>query len=208
MIPVTDPRIEKYLLTLLPDDDLLLQDMERVARQKGFPIIDRLVGRFISLLVRIKNPKLVVELGSGFGYSAYWFAQSMARGKVVLIDYDESNIEYARGIFQGSVLKPQAEFHVGDALTIGQQYHDIDILFIDIDKHQYLDAVAAMKPHLAKDALVIADNTLWYGKVADRENDLDTMGIRAFNQQMFRDRDFFSTIIPLRDGVLVSQKIG
>lgn len=208
MIPVTDPRIEKYLLSLLPDDDPLLREMERIAREKGFPIIDRLVGRFISLLVRIKKPQLVVELGSGFGYSAYWFARAMNRGKVVLIDYDESNIDYARGIFEGSALAPQAEFHVGDALIVGQQYHDIDILFIDIDKYQYLDAVAAMKPHLAKDALVIADNTLWYGKVADRENDLDTMGIRAFNQQMFRDRDFFSTIIPLRDGVLVSQKIG
>ncbi len=208
MIPVTDSRIEKYLLSLVPDDDPLLQEMERVAKQKGFPIIDRLVGRFISLLVRIKNPKLVVELGSGFGYSGYWFAQSMARGKVVLIEYDESNIEYAKGSFRALLWHPRLSSMSAMPSPSGSSIMTSISFSLISTKHQYLDAVAAMKPHLAKDALVIADNTLWYGKVADRENDLDTMGIRAFNQQMFRDRDFFSTIIPLRDGVLVSQKIG
>lgn len=207
MIPVNDPRIDKYLMGLVDDADPLVQEMERVARGKGFPIVDRLVGRLLYLLTRIKKPKLVVELGSGFGYSAYWFASALTGGKVVLTDYDESNIDYAKEVFQDAGFMGRAEFHVGDAFALAQQYHDIDILFLDIDKHQYVDAITVMKPRLADEALVIADNTLWYGKVADSDRDLDTLGIRAFNQHMFGDRDFFSTIIPLRDGVLVAQKI-
>lgn len=208
MIPVNDPRIEKYLKSLAVEDDLPLQEMEWIAKQKEFPIVDRLVGRFLHLLTRVKKPRLVVELGSGFGYSAYWFARAMNRGKVVLTEYDEANIGYARAVFQDAGLSKRAEFLVGDALLLARDYRDIDILFIDIEKHQYVDAITALKPNLAKDALVIADNSLWYGKVAGRNRDRDTVGIRAFNERMFSDPDFFSTIIPLRDGVLVAQKIG
>lgn len=207
MIPINDPRIEKYLMGLAAENDFSLLEMEKVAKQKGFPIVDRLVGRLLHLLTKIKNPELVVELGSGFGYSAYWFVRAMRRGKIVLTDYEESNIGYAQEMFRTEGLTERADFHVGDAFAIAQQYRDIDILFIDVDKHQYLDAILTLKPHLAKDALVIADNALWYGKVADSERDLDTLGIRTFNQHMFNDPDFFSTIIPLRDGVLVAQRV-
>jgi predicted O-methyltransferase YrrM len=207
MLPITDPRIEKYLMRLALDEDAQLREMERIAKQKNFPIVDRLVGRLLFLLTRMKNPKLVVELGSGFGYSAYWFARAMSRGKVVLTDHSAENIGYAQAVFKDAGMTQRAVFHTGDAVKIARQYRNIDILFVDIDKHQYAEAVQAVRPHLAKDALIIADNTLWYGKVAGRHRDRDTEGIRRFNDMMFSSADFFSCIVPLRDGVLLSQRL-
>lgn len=208
MIPITDPRIEEYLMRLAPESDPSLLAMEARAKELAFPIVDRLVGRLLYLLTRIKQPQLVVELGSGFGYSAWWFARAISiTGTVVTTDYDQANINFARRMFRENGLVDRIEFRTGNALEIGREYRDIDILFIDIDKHQYREAIETMIPHLAKNALVIADNALWYGKVAEGEDDPETRGIRDFNAFMFDRRDFFSTIVPVRDGVLLAYNL-
>jgi caffeoyl-CoA O-methyltransferase len=90
---------------------------------------------------------------------------------------------------------------------MAREYRNIDILFIDIDKHQYLEAVTTLMPNLSRNALVIADNSLWYGRVTGRKRDRDTLGIKRFNEFMFASTDFFTTIVPLRDGVLVAYKV-
>ncbi|KAF0220111.1 MAG: O-methyltransferase family [Geobacteraceae bacterium] len=208
MIPITDSRIESYLMHMIPEDDPHLAAMEEKAEESGLPIVGRLVGRFLYLLTRLRQPALVVELGSGFGYSAYWFARALSvRGKVVLTDYSEKNVAYARQVFTESGFSGRGEFRVGDALQIGREYNDIDLLFIDIDKYQYPEAIRVMWPRLAPNALVIADNALWHGKVAEEgTQDRETEGIRQFNEFMFSHDDFFSSIIPLRDGVLLAYK--
>ncbi|MDA8242234.1 MAG: O-methyltransferase [Nitrospiraceae bacterium] len=209
MMPaITDPKINDYLMKLSLEDDPLVLEMERLAKENDFPIVDRLVGRLIYLLTKLKDPKLVVELGSGYGYSAYWFAKALGRGKVILTDNEEDNIAYAKEIFGKAGLSGKASFHAGDAVSIASAYRDIDILFIDIDKHQYPRAIKRLLPNLAKNALVIADNTLWYGKVTGKNRDRDTLGIKKFNEFMFGNADFFSTIVPLRDGVLIAYRTG
>jgi len=208
MIPITDPRIEEYLLGLAPEEDPRLLQMERRAKELEFPIVDRLVGRLLYLLTRLGQPRLVVELGSGFGYSAWWFARAISiTGKVVMTDYSPTNIAYAKEMFQESGLIDRLEFRVGNALEIGREYRDIDLLFIDLDKHQYREAMEAMIPHLAPHALVIADNTLWHGRVVAGEDDPETRGIREFNTFMADRKDFFTTFLPLRDGVMVSYRL-
>lgn len=204
---MTAPRIERYLMNLQPEDDRTLARMERKARAAGFPIVDRLVGRLIFILTRLKDPALVVELGSGFGYSAYWFAKALSRGKVVLTDHDERNIEYAKSAFRESGVEKKAVFRAGDAVRIAKEYTGIDILFIDIDKEQYPEAARAMIPHLASNALVIADNALWHGRVASGMMDRETKAVREFNRFMSSRGDFFTTIVPLRDGVLLSYRL-
>ncbi len=208
MIPITDPRIEEYLRLLAPEDDPDLTAMEERARGLAFPIVDRLVGRLLYLLTRLRQPRLVVELGSGFGYSAWWFARAISiTGKVVMTERDGGNIEYARTMFRQNGLIDRVELRQGDALEIGPEYGDIDILFIDLDKEQYLRAAETMLPRLAKNALLIADNALWYGRVAEGADDPETRTIRAFNDFMCSRRDFFTTIIPLRDGVMLAYRL-
>ncbi|CAG0990161.1 O-methyltransferase [Geobacter sp.] len=208
MIPITDPRIEEYLMGLAPEEEPALLEMERRAKELAFPIVDRLVGRLLYLLTRLRQPRLVVELGSGFGYSAWWFARAISiTGKVVMTDYSPTNIAYARATFQHTGLVDRLDFRVGNALEIGREYRDIDILFIDLDKHQYREAMEVMIPCLAPHALVIADNALWYGKVVEGVDDPETRGIREFNDFMAGRKDFFTTILPLRDGVMVSYRL-
>lgn len=208
MITITDPRIEEYLMKLQPETDPTLLGLERMANESQFPIVDRLVGRFLYLVTRLKQPKLVVEMGSGFGYSAYWFTRAISiSGKVVLTDYAEENMAYARRVLSEKGLAERAEFRVGNALEIGKEYRDIDILFIDVDKYQYQEAIEAMIPHLATNALVIADNTLWQGMVAEEDDAMNAGKVRRFNDYMFSRSDFFTTMVPLRDGVLLAYRL-
>ena len=208
MIEINDPRIESYLQGLAVESDPFLLEMENKAKASDFPIVDRLVGRLLYLLTRLKQPMLVVEMGSGFGYSSYWFAKALSiRGKIVLIDKEEEHLAYARRVFKDSALYDRAEFRVGDALQIAREYQGIDLLFMDLDKHQYLDAIKAVTPLLAPNALIVADNTLWHGNVVAGLTDKETEGIAAFNRHMFGSPQFFSSIVPLRDGVLLAYKL-
>lgn len=206
MIDITDRKINDYLLSLSGEKDKYLLAMERVAKKKNFPIVGRLVGKLLYLLTKLKDPELIVELGSGFGYSAYWFAKALDRGKVVLIDYREDNIAYARDLFHKTGFIHKAEFRTGNALEIAQEYENIDIVFIDIDKHQYCDAVDRLIPKLNRNALIVADNSLWYGRVAENVRDKKTREIKKFNRYLSEHPDFVTTILPLRDGVLVAYK--
>ena len=206
MIPITDPKINDYLMRLSGEDDSHILEMECIAKENDFPIVERLVGRLLFILTKLKAPKLIVELGSGFGYSAYWFAKALDKGKVVLTDYREENMEYAKNLFHETSLIRKAEFRTGNALEIAGEYKSIDILFIDIDKHQYLDAVRALIPNLNRNALIIADNTLWYGRVTEKSRDKETLGIKRFNKYLFEHPDFMTVIVPLRDGVLIAYK--
>ncbi len=209
MITITDPRIESYIAGLASEDDPLLAAMEERAGETGVPIIDRQVGRLLYILTCLKKPRLVVELGSGFGYSSYWFARALGnRGKVVLTDYSEQHMDYARKKFSEAGMSARAEFRVGDALLIGRGYDNVDILFIDVDKYLYPEAIRVMLPKLAENALVIADNALWHGTVAEEHPQFkDSGAIRQFNEFLFNHRDFFTTIVPVRDGVLLAYKL-
>jgi len=204
---ITEPKIHEYLMHLAHEEDQHILEMERIAKERNFPIVERLVGRLLFLLTKIKKPSLVVELGSGFGYSAYWFAKAMDSGKIVLTDYREEHIAYAKKLFCETGHAGKAEFRVGDAVEIAKEYKNIDILFIDIDKHAYFDAVQTLLPNLGSHALIIADNSLWYGKVLDVQKDRETAGIVRFNEYLSENPDFMTTILPLRDGVLLASKL-
>jgi predicted O-methyltransferase YrrM len=204
---ITSPDIEKYLFSLCPHVPEYVLKMEEEARKRDFPIVDRIVGQLLSVLASLKKPELVVELGSGFGYSAYWFARAMEGGRIVLTDREKGNIESAKATFELAGLADMAEFHVGEAMEAAKNYREIDILFVDHDKAEYKDSVETLLPNLAPGAMIIADNTLWQGKVLT-ERDEDTLGILAFNEFMFSHEGFNTTLLPIRDGVLVAVRKG
>jgi caffeoyl-CoA O-methyltransferase len=189
-------------------DDPLLDEMERRAKETGFPIVGPLVGRLLWVLARLRRSRLIVELGSGFGYSAYWFAQALEPdGHIVLTDRRAENLDRARKTFDEAGMAELAEFRQGEALDIAREYRDIDILFIDADKTQYPEAVRLFKDNLAPGGLVVADNSLWHGRVASGDDTPETRAVLAFNEMMMSDPAFFTTIVPVRDGVLVAYKL-
>jgi len=201
VIEINNPQIEEYIKNFIEVDDVILE-MEKLAKQQNFPIVDRVVGKFLYFITKLKNPKLIVEIGSGFGYSAYWFAKALNEGNVVLTDYKFENLNLAEEFFRKGHMVDKAVFRYGDGIEIAREYIDIDILFLDLEKARYLEAVQTLEMNLAPNSLVIADNVLWHGKVLDPNPDEKTKKIKEFTDYMFKNFD--TTILPIRDGVLLS----
>ena len=167
------------------------------------------VGRLLFILTRLSGAKRVLEMGSGYGYSAYWFAKALpADGIVIQTEFSEANSKKAREFFKRGGLTAKTEFLVGDALKLLDEISgNFDIIFLDLNKEQYPDAFKKVKARLKAGGLLLADNTLWFGRVIEDDNDPTTKGIREFTRLLFSDRDFFATILPIRDGVAVGHKV-
>ena len=149
-----------------------------------------------------------VELGSGFGYSAYWFAKATgAEGEIHLTDGDAANERKAADYLGRAGAWERITYHVGDALTsFAAVDGDFDVIYDDIDKHGYPDAWRAARDRVRIGGLYICDNTLWYGRVppdGEPPDDL-TDAIREHNAMVAADDRYVTTILPIRDGVLVA----
>jgi predicted O-methyltransferase YrrM len=206
---IVQPDIEQYLKDIAPDRDRVLTEMETFAEQIGFPIVGPLVGRLLYLLAASMNAKRILELGSGFGYSAYWFAKATSDdARIICTDNKHENAERARAWFARGNVDKKIEFRVGDALaTLAATEGPFDIIFNDIDKHDYPKALALSLPKLRTGGLLISDNVLWKGRVLAEKPDEATAAILTFNRRLYSLPELFSTIIPLRDGVSVSIKL-
>ena len=206
---IVNPDLVEYLLNVTPERDEVLRDMEEHALERDFPIVGPLVGRVLFLLAKTTQAKRVLELGSGFGYSAYWFAKAIGKdGEVICTEGNPDNARHAQAYFSRGKVSNKITFLVGDALKLVEDVEgQFDIIFNDIDKHQYPKAFRKALPRLRKGGLLISDNVLWSGKVLDNKPDADTAGILTYNQLMYSSKDLFSTIIPLRDGVSISIKL-
>jgi caffeoyl-CoA O-methyltransferase len=203
------PEIESYLMSLTPPRDEILSELEAIAEEKGFPAVGPLVGRFLYQLVKISSTKTIFELGSGFGYSAFWLAMALPEdGQIVCTEWSKENAELGMKFLGRAGLKHKITYEVGDALEVFNRYAGpYDLIFCDIEKHQYPRALEIGLPKLKSGGLFVADNTLWFGRVADPEDhSAETEGIRQFDRMLYDNPYLFSTIIPLRDGVSVSVK--
>ncbi|WDT70505.1 MAG: O-methyltransferase [Candidatus Manganitrophus sp.] len=204
---IVDPAIEDYLLSLLPQREPVVAEMEALAEKIHFPIVGPLVGRLLYQLTLVHHAERIAELGSGFGYSAYWFAKGLPKtGKVICTEGSADRIRQGTDFLRRAGLDQQVEFRQGDALNLMTETDGpFDIIFCDIDKESYPDALSIGLPLLRSGGLFIADNVLWSGRVAASSEDPDTVGIQTFNHAIFSP-ELTTTIIPLRDGVSVSLK--
>lgn len=210
-LTIVHPEIEAYLHDLQRSREPVLMEMEERAAKEGFPIIGPLVGRLCKMMAQSIGAKDIFELGSGFGYSTYWFAQAVgAHGRVVHTDGDAKKSGDAKSYLKRAGLESRVHFEVGDAVDVLKQYPGpFDVLFCDIDKHGYPEALELMRSRVRVGGLIITDNSLWSGKVlqpASKQN-ADTKGVTRYNTAVFNAPDLLTTIVPLRDGVAVSLKV-
>lgn len=206
---IINPRIEAYVDTLWAPPDPVLAAMEALAERRRFPIVGRHTGALLGLLARCLVARRVIELGSGYGYSALWFARAMPEdGKVICSDLSADNRDLALGYFKTAGMESRVEFKVGNGLEIArEQAPGFDIVFNDIDKEAYPSAVEVAVGLLRHGGLFITDNVLWSGRVADdRSREPATEAIRAFNRTLFSRGDLESMIVPIGDGVSVCRK--
>lgn len=206
---IVEPEVEKYLLDNIPEPDPILIEMERMGRERSFPIIGPLVGRLCYQLVKTVGAKRIFELGSGFGYSAMWMAQALPDdGQIFCTEKSGENIELARGFFRRGGVLHKVEFLKGNALELIKQVSgQFDLMLNDIDKESYPTALDLMIPRIRKGGYLITDNMIWHGRVTQPDPDRATQGILKYTKRLFASRDLFTSIIPLRDGVAISLKL-
>ncbi|MFX0182400.1 MAG: O-methyltransferase [Candidatus Hodarchaeota archaeon] len=201
--------LHNYLISLLEDKrENILLEMEAYAKNRGFPIVGPLVGHFLMQYTQMIRARRILELGSGFGYSAVWFAKGKTNAEIICTDRSEDNKNIALSYFRRLRLE-NIRFIVGDALEIIQQLEGkFDIIFCDIDKKSYPKAFKIATPRLKLGGLLITDNTLWKGRILEsKPSTVSTKGVQDFNKLAFSDPNVISTIVPIGDGICVSLKI-
>ena len=205
---ILDPAILHYLDSLTPPRDSTLQQMERIAAEKRFPIIGPLVGRLLFQLALLTRARRIFELGSGYGYSAIWFARGLQPGgRIICTDGSRENAALAARFFKQADIEGLVDYRTGDALSLlAKEPGSFDIILNDVDKHEYPEVFRQAVPRLKKGGLLVTDNTLWQGRVVGDDNALSTVGVRAFNRLAFQSKEVLTTLIPLRDGVALSIK--
>jgi predicted O-methyltransferase YrrM len=153
--------------------------------------------------------KKIFEMGSGFGYSAYWFAKAIeGEGLVVFTDLSEKNARLAKGFFRRGRVEKKIKIHIGDSIKILEQTEEeFDIIFNDIDKEYYPLVVDKAYKKLRRGGLFITDNVLWYGRVLTEDLSPSVKGIKEFTRLLLSEKGFLTTIIPIRDGISLSVKL-
>ncbi len=211
MPDIVGKAIEQYLYGLLPPSHPVLREMEKFARRRDIPIVGPAVGRLLALLVKISGAKRIFELGSAIGYSTIWLARAAGKGaEVFYTDGNSENARRARNYFRRAGVGSRIQMLVGDAVKlIDTVPGKFDLIFNDVEKHQYPAVFRKALPRLRRGGLFIADNTLWSGRVALRAKAADraTRGIQEFNRLIYSSRQLFPVIVPLRDGVAVCRKL-
>ncbi|HWG37533.1 MAG TPA: O-methyltransferase [Terriglobales bacterium] len=205
---IVAPEVEAYVYGLLPPSGPVLLEMEEQARLRKIPIVGPAVARVFHLLATLTGARRIFELGSAIGYSTIWWADAVGpQGEVFYTDSSPANCAEAAGYFLRAGVQKRVHVLEGEALNmLARTSGDLDIIFCDLDKIQYPEALRQAVPRLRSGGLLVADNVLWSGKVAAPPQDPETAAILDFNRALYGDARLEPVILPLRDGVAVARK--
>lgn len=205
--------LTSYLRNLLAYPDARLEKLYQLAKEEKFPVVEPEVGNLLYFFTKLLKPRLVVEFGSGFGYSVLWIALA-CNGDCTIhcIDYQEKNRRRALELFSQFGLKAKIVYHVGEALTVfdNLSFEDesLDLVVFDHEKQNYSESLELVLPKLKKGGIIIADDVLWRREVvSDNSKKLRVNALRFFLKEIFHRKDLSSFICPLGDGVAVIQKV-
>lgn len=171
-----------------------------------------LQGRLLKMFVRMISPRRILELGTFTGYSALCLAEGLPEdGELHTIEIDDELEDFIRTHLSQSPYGNKITLHIGDArdiLSRGETGGTFDLVFIDANKRQYCEYYDLVFDHVAPGGFIIADNTLWDGKVVEpgKKIDAQTQGILDFNDKIARDNRVEKVILPLRDGLTIIYK--
>ena len=207
------PQLNEYLEHLVPSRPAEMQAMEAYAKQAHFPIIGPVAGHFCYLLARMTGARRIFEMGSGFGYSTAWFARAVKEnggGTVYHVVWDEALSRRARTHLRTLGFDGVVDYHVGEAVqTLRQTAGTFDLIFNDIDKEGYPASLPVVTEKLRPGGVLIVDNMFWRGQIFDAKDQTEeTEGVRRLTTLITSDPGWISSIVPLRDGLLVAHRAG
>ena len=206
--------IEEYILQHIDPEGEYLHNLWRDTQLKlsyGQMASGHLQGRLLKMLVHMIRPTYVLELGMFSGYSALSMAEALQpASQLHTFEILDEMEDFTRPWIERSPYAPLIHIHIGDALQLVPQM-DIqwDLAFIDADKRQYVQYYDMVLPRLRPGGYIIADNTLWYGRITEhaRPLDLQTLGLQQFNDLVAKDPRVEKVILPLRDGLTIIRKL-
>ncbi len=196
----------EYLDQLTPPPDALLARVEEFAAMHKHPIADPEVAQLIRILIRATRPRHILEVGTNIGYSVIVMGRECERSTVLqTIEIDAEIVATAKRFVSEAKLACDVRFHQGAALeVIPRLSGPFDFVFIDCVKTEYEMYLDHLLPKLARGAIIVCDNLLWGGAVAEREKDEESKALRKFNQRITTDPRLTTIILPLGDGTGVS----
>ena len=205
--------LDDYILSHIDPEGEYLHALWRDTQLKlsyGQMASGHLQGRLLKMLVEMIRPHRVIELGTFSGYSALSMAEGLPEGaELHTIEVYDENEDFLRRWIGGSPWADRIHLHIGDALdiipTLGDRW---DLAFVDADKREYVKYYEMLLPRMNPGGFILADNTLWYGRITEeaRASDLQTRGLKEFNDLVANDPRVEKVILPLRDGLSIIRK--
>ncbi|MDR0508097.1 MAG: O-methyltransferase [Dysgonamonadaceae bacterium] len=206
--------LDDYILNHIDEEGEQLSLLNREAHVRLLRprmISGYLQGRVLKMLVRMHQPRRILEIGAYTGYATLCMAEGLQEdGEIDTIEIDDEMEDFIRNQFNQSKYKDKIRLHIGDALEIIPRWNVyFDMVFIDADKRAYCDYYDLIFDRVVQGGIIVADNTLWNGKVIEKPhpNDKQTIGILNFNDKIKNDRRIEKVILPIRDGLTIIYKL-
>ncbi|MFC7060721.1 O-methyltransferase [Halobacillus seohaensis] len=205
---------EKYLHTLLSPASDQVRQLEKYAQEHNIPIMEPLGMDFLLQLIRIHQPKKILEIGTAIGYSALRMLEAMPTGEIITIERDVNRLEEARKNIKSFNMEDSIQVIHGDALELKEEVAKrgpFDLLFIDAAKGKYEDFFNVYSPLITDQGMIVSDNVLFKGYVANSSQGSERFEkiaskIRRFNQSLNNHEKYHTTIVPIGDGVAITVK--
>ncbi|GAB4341470.1 MAG: O-methyltransferase [Flammeovirgaceae bacterium] len=213
MFSIINQEIERYIEQNASPETALLS---KISRETHLEVLmpnmlsGHVQGLVLSMISKMLRPRRILEIGTYTGYSAICLAQGLVPdGLLYTLDINEELEKRVLRYFEEAQMSSKIKLMIGDAQEIIPKINEIfDLVFIDADKKNYIHYFDMVLPKVRRGGFILADNVLWKGKIIDKETkDKDTTALREFNEKVSLDPRVRNVILPLRDGIMIIEKI-
>lgn len=205
-----DAHLADYIDALANRGGDVLADIEEAGLRDDWPIVGAAEGSFLHILAKALGARRILELGTAIGYSGTWFARALPPGgQLITVEADPETAKIAEANLEKTGVRDRVTVLVGAAQDVLEDIEGpFDLVFVDINKEGYPDVLEPCIRRLRVGGLLVTDNVLWHGSVADPEDGSDdTAAIRTYNERLAKDPRMLASVLPLRDGVSVALKL-
>ena len=205
-----EPRVADYINSLANRGGDALSAVEAEGLRDDWPIVGAAEGSFLHILAKAVRARRILELGTAIGYSGTWFARALPPdGELITVEADPETAKLAEANLARTGAKDRVTILVGPAQEVLEDLHGpFDLIFVDINKEGYPQVIEPCIRRLRVGGLLVTDNVLWKGSVADpKDRSKETAAIRTYNRRLANDPRMLAAILPERDGVSVALKL-
>jgi caffeoyl-CoA O-methyltransferase len=204
---------DEYILSHIDEEGALLSALNRDAHVnllRPRMLSGHLQGRVLKMFCRMLRPRRVLEIGTYTGYATLCMAEGLDDDALIhTVEINDEMEDFILKYLSRSPHKDKVRLHIGDVMDVLPKLDEtFDLVFIDADKRLYSDYYDLVFPKVRQGGLILADNTLWDGKVVEEPHpsDKQTVGILRFNDKIKNDARVEKVILPLRDGLTMIWK--